>query len=144
MSDAGFHQAPEGISSRAIWVVAGGVVVISTVLVVIAWLLVVPPAASRTASAPSPLERGLIDEAAGGAAIREAGQRQLEQYQWVDRKARIVRIPIDRAIDAVVADPRLIAAPLTGSVGTATVPAVSRVLDRPDGAAAALPAEVQR
>ena len=141
MTDAGFHQAPEGISPRAIWVVAAGVVVLGAALVAIAWLLVVPPpATARPVAAPSSLEHGLIDEAGGGAAIRAAGERALEQYQWVDRKARVVRIPIDRAIDAVVADPQLIAAPRTGAIGAAAAPA----LDRLRGSAAALPVEVQR
>ena len=107
-------QAPEGISTRAIGLVAAGLVAISAGLVAIAWLLVVPPPAARPAAAPSPLERGPIETAASGEQIRAAGAHRLERYEWVDRSAQIVRIPIDRAIDAVVADPRLIATPPPG------------------------------
>jgi hypothetical protein len=107
-------QAPEGIHTRAIGLVAAGLVAISAGLVAIAWLLVVPPPAARPAAAPSPLERGPIETATGGEQIRAADAQRLERYEWVDRSAQIVRIPIDRAIDAVVADPRLIATPSPG------------------------------
>jgi len=140
MTEPGF-QAPEGISPRAIWAVAVGVVVVSAALIAIAWLLVVPPpAAARPVAAPSPLEHGLIDHAEGGAALRAGGERELTQYRWVDRKARVVRIPIDRAIDAVAADPRLIGARSPGVAGAASsaspppLPAPSPVV----------PAEVRR
>lgn len=114
MTEPVFHQDPEGISARAIWLVAAGVVAISAGLVVIAWLLVVPVPAARPAAAPSPLERGPIETAASGEQIRAAGARRLELTEWVDRSAQIVRIPIDRAIDAVIADPRLIGTPPPG------------------------------
>ena len=107
-------QAPEGISTRAIGLVAGALVAVSAGLVAIAWLLVAPPPTARPASVPSPLERDPIETAAGGAQIRAAGTERLDRTEWVDRGAQIVRIPIDRAIDAVVADPRLIAAPPPG------------------------------
>jgi hypothetical protein len=107
-------QDPEGISTRAIGVVAAGVVAISAGLVAIAWLLVAPVPAARPAAAASALERGLIENAAGGEQIRAAGAQRLERTEWVDRGAQIVRIPIDRAIDAVVADPRLIGTPPPG------------------------------
>jgi hypothetical protein len=42
--------------------------------------------------------------------VRAAGEARLERYEWVDRRAGVVRIPIGRAIDAVVADPSLIGA----------------------------------
>lgn len=102
-------QEPEGLPTRVIWLIGAGVVATSAVLVVIAWLLVVSPsAAERLPPAPSPLEHGLFDRAAGGEALRAAGERRLERYEWIDRGARVARIPIERAIDAVVADPRLI------------------------------------
>ncbi|TMQ12574.1 MAG: hypothetical protein E6J90_19370 [Deltaproteobacteria bacterium] len=103
-----FDQEPEGLAARAIWGTAVGVVVISALLIVIAWWLVVPPGRGRAAAAPSPLEHGLIDQATGGADVRAAGEQRLGRYEWVDRAAGTVRIPIDRAIDAVVADPGLI------------------------------------
>ncbi len=33
---------------------------------------------------------------------RERSIRQLEKYQWIDPDARVVRIPIDRAIDLIL------------------------------------------
>jgi hypothetical protein len=129
-------QESEGISARAIWLIAAGVVAVSALLVAIAWLLVVPPAApARAAGARSPLEHGLVDQATGGDDIRAAGERRLERTEWIDRSARVVRIPIDRAIDAVVADPKLIgaAAPgLAGGAGGTTVGAAGGAA--PEGA----------
>jgi hypothetical protein len=123
MTEPTVHQAPEGIAARAIWLVAVGVVVISAALVAVAWLLVVPPpAATRAVSAPSSLEHGLIDQAAGGDEARTAGEQALENYDWIDRHARVVRIPIERAIDAVVLDPRLIGAPSPGLAGAGAPP----------------------
>jgi len=107
-------QAPEGISARAIGAIAAGLVAISAGLVAIAWLLVAPVPAARPATAPSALERDPIETATGGEQIRAAGAQRLERTEWVDRSAQIVRIPIDRAIDAVVADPRLIGTPSPG------------------------------
>ena len=113
-------QDAEGISTRAIWRIAAGVVAVSALLVAIAWLLVVPPAApARAAGARSPLEHDLVDQASGGEDLRAAGEHRLERTEWVDRSTRVVRIPIDRAIDAVVADPKLIGAAAPGLVGSA-------------------------
>lgn len=122
MTEPAVPQQPEGLASGVIWLVGAGVVVITAALVVIAWLLVVPPPQLvRPAVAPSPLERALFDGSPGttgrGAELRAAGARQLERYEWVDRTARVVRIPIERAIDAVAADPRLIGASSHAIVG---------------------------
>jgi hypothetical protein len=120
VAEAGFRQEPEGLPARTIWLVGAGVVAISALLVVIAWLFVVPPPPPAHRAAPSTLEHGLFDHATGGMALRAAGEQRLERYQWIDRRARVVRIPIDRAIDAVLADPRLIGSPsaaIDGKVG---------------------------
>ena len=110
-SIAEFRQQPEGLPARVIWLVGLGIVVISALLVLVAWLLVVPPAPPAHRPTPNVLEHGLFDRAATGAVLRAAGEQRLESYQWIDRRARVIRIPIDRAIDAVVADPRLIGSP---------------------------------
>lgn len=110
-------QEAEGVSTRAIWAIAGGVVAVSALLIAMAWLLVVPPVPAQAAAARSPLERGLVDQASEGGDIRAAGEQRLERTEWVDRGKRVVRIPIDRAIDAVVADPKLIGAAAPGLVG---------------------------
>jgi hypothetical protein len=111
MTQTTFTQEPERLPARTIWLVGASVVALSAVLVGIAWLLVAPPTvAERPTPAPSSLEHELFDRATGGDDLRTAGARRLERYEWIDRGARVVRIPIDRAIDAVVADPSLIGA----------------------------------
>lgn len=53
-----------------------------------------PPAAAT--SIP---EQSLIERTERGAALRDAQREQLEKYEWVDRDAGMVSIPIERAID---------------------------------------------
>jgi hypothetical protein len=102
-------QEPERVRTGVVWLIAAAVIAISAAVIAVAWWLVVPPAMPR-AAAPSTLERGLFDRATGGDDARAAGAARLERYEWVDRNARVVHIPIDRAIDAVVANPNLIRA----------------------------------
>ena len=109
MIEPTLHQEPEGIRPGAIWWVGIGVIVVSALLIVIAWWLVAPQSASERAVA-SPLKHDLIEQTTAGEEVRAAGEQRLERYEWVDRRAGVVRIPIDRAIDAVLADPRLIGA----------------------------------
>lgn len=94
-----------------------GVVVVTTVLVWIAWLFVAaPPATAHPAARPSMLEHALFERAPGGDR-RGSGPPTLEEYRWVDRENHLVQLPIDRAIDAVVADPDLLRqhrAPMAG------------------------------
>ncbi|MEP6940848.1 MAG: hypothetical protein ABI846_13870 [Rudaea sp.] len=105
------EQQPDQVRTRAISLVGVGVVAIIIALVAVAWMLVVSPsAAAHLPEHASPLEHGLYDRATGGDDARATAARRLERYEWIDRGARIVRIPIDRAIDAVVADPALIGA----------------------------------
>lgn len=115
---APLEQQPDHVRTRAVSLVGVGVVVIIVALVAVAWVVVVPPsAATHPPEHGSPLEHELFDHATGGDDVRAAGAQRLERYEWVDRGARIVRIPIDRAIEAVVANPALIGArpsPTTG------------------------------
>ncbi|HSR98810.1 MAG TPA: hypothetical protein VLM79_17255 [Kofleriaceae bacterium] len=104
------QQEAEGIRPRAIWWVGIGILAVGAGLVLIAWWLVAGPTAIVTAAQPSSLKRDLIERATGGADLHTAGAQALERTQWVDRKAGTVRIPIERAIDAVVADPSLLRA----------------------------------
>jgi hypothetical protein len=102
-------QDTESIRTRFVWGVAGATVVLSAIFIVIAWLLVGPgPEPRRPISNPSPLENALFDVANHGQNSLAAGRHELERYDWVDRPMGVVRIPIDQAIDAVVADPSLI------------------------------------
>jgi hypothetical protein len=123
MTEPAWPQEAERIRSGVLSVIAAAVVLLSAGLIAIAWWLVIPPLpAERPVAEPSPLEHGLFDRATGGDDARAAAAHRLDGYSWVDRGAGIVRIPIERAIDAVVADPRLINAPppppvVTGEVG---------------------------
>jgi hypothetical protein len=109
MIDPGLEQEAERAHARLIWLVGLAGLLVTTLLVAIAWLVVVPaPEPARPPTAPSPLERGLLDGATGGADARTARERRLERTEWIDRRAGTVRIPLERAIDAAVADPRLI------------------------------------
>jgi hypothetical protein len=107
-----------------VWLVGLGGAAITAILIAIAWLLVrPPPAAAPPATTASPLERTLFDRATGGSDVRAAGEARLWRYAWVDRQARVVRIPIDRAIDAVVADPGLLGPAPAAVPGAASPPA---------------------
>ena len=110
MREPPLQQEAEGIRSRVIWWTGLGVIVVSALLVMIAWWLVAPPTAINTAAQESPLKRDLFERANAGPDLHAAGAQALERTQWVDRKAGVIRIPIERAIDAVVADPKLIGA----------------------------------
>ena len=111
MTEPTLPREPEGLRSRTIWLVAAATFAIALALTAIAWLLVVVPHGSPAASQPSSLRHDLIDTASDGADARAAAARALDRYDWIDRRAGIVHIPIDQAIDAVVADPALIGGP---------------------------------
>ncbi|MEP6861411.1 MAG: hypothetical protein ABJE66_12360 [Deltaproteobacteria bacterium] len=88
----------------------GTATVVSTLLLTgVAWLLVTVPTGSPAAAQPSSLVHDLVEHATGGADAKAAGNQALERYGWIDRGAGVARIPIEQAIDAVVADPALIA-----------------------------------
>ena len=108
MSEPTLPRDPEGLRARTIWLVAAATVAIALALTAIAWLLVVVPHGSPAASRPSSLRHDLIETARDGADARAAAGQSLERYDWVDRNSGIVHIPIDRAIEAVVANPSLI------------------------------------
>ncbi len=105
------EQEDERIRPRVIALVGLGVVTVTAVLVGVAWLFVVPSPPETQPNHASTLEHGLFDCTDGGADRDAGGVHRLDVYRWVDRPAHLARIPIDRAIDAVVADPRLLDAP---------------------------------
>jgi len=122
MIDPGLQQEAERSNAGVIWPVGFAGVVVTALLVALAWMFVAPPPVARHPPAqPSPLEHGLFDRSSGGDAARTAGAERLERYEWVNRQAGVVRIPIDRAIDAVVADPGMI-----GTESGTTLGAVER------------------
>ena len=110
MSEPTQPRDPEGLRSRTIWLVAAATVAIALVLTAVAWLLVVVPNGSPAASQPSSLRHDLLETARDGVDSHAAAMNGLEQTEWIDRNGGIVHLPIDRAIDAVVADPTLIGA----------------------------------
>jgi hypothetical protein len=57
------------------------------------------------------VEQQLFESATRGARDRAARQKQLGSYGWVDRKAGVVRIPIDRAMELSAQGVRPRAAP---------------------------------
>ena len=44
-------------------------------------------------------EQSLIERTARGIRLREAQRAELDKYEWVDRDAGLVSIPVERAID---------------------------------------------
>lgn len=108
MTQPTLPRDPEGLHTRSIWIVAAATLVVTLALVGVAWLLVRVPTGSPAAARPSSLRHDLVEHATGGADTRAAGRQTLEQYGWIDRGAGVVRIPIERAVDAVVDDPALI------------------------------------
>ncbi|HEX4418059.1 MAG TPA: hypothetical protein VH165_09180 [Kofleriaceae bacterium] len=123
-------QDAERVRTGVVWLVGLAVIAIGAVLVALSWWFVVPAVGAR-AAVPSPLEHGLFDRATGARDARAAGAHRLERYEWIDRRAGVVHIPIDRAIDAVVADPSLIRAPGAAAPVAAgsTAPAAASVGD---------------
>jgi hypothetical protein len=57
------------------------------------------------------VEQQLFESATRGAKDREARKKQLGSYGWVDRKAGVVRIPIERAMELSAQGVRPQAAP---------------------------------
>lgn len=51
------------------------------------------------AAATSMPEQSLVERTERGVALRHAQRAELDRYEWLDRDAGIVRIPVERAID---------------------------------------------
>jgi hypothetical protein len=89
--------------------IAGVAIMLASIFV--AWLLMRARSSEpeqQASAAPPPaalgtVERGLFDETSRGLDERAAHRRELDGLGWVDRDAGIAHIPIDRAIDMVVA-----------------------------------------
>jgi hypothetical protein len=62
-----------------------------------------PPAPSRQAEI-GPVEQTPIRETERGLDLVREQRRSLDRWGWVDRSRGVAQIPIDRAIDLVVAD----------------------------------------
>lgn len=60
----------------------------------------------RQGSAVTDLHTGLFAEPAAGELLKRRQRAELAHYGWVDRERGIVRVPIEVAIDRVVAEGR--------------------------------------
>lgn len=115
MSEFAVLQEPDVVAVPAIRMTAIASVIIGVVAVFFAGVLL-----AATTGALRPDVGGRSGKRTGGAALSEVEQTpvgverrgidlrgtqrgELDTWGWVDRKARIAKIPIDRAIDVVVA-----------------------------------------
>lgn len=103
-----FHDAPEGAGpgyeirdTNARAVVRFGIGMVIAVIVVEVILLGVYKVLERKPG-PEPAKRAPVDLYEQLAGLRQSEEETLTSYGWVDRKAGVVRIPIDRALDLVV------------------------------------------
>jgi hypothetical protein len=101
------HQTPEGAGPgyetrdtdpRA--VIGFGVGMVVAIIVVQLVLLAVYKVLEREPG-PEPAKRAPIDLYEQLAGLRKSEDETLTSYGWVDRKAGVVRIPIERALDLV-------------------------------------------
>lgn len=104
----GGHEASEirarpvllSILGLAVVCLLSGIVVLALFRYIDARLVESEPAASPLATAPGqlpPQPQLQIDEAGDLAKYRAAEEQQLTTYGWVDEKAGVVHIPIERA-----------------------------------------------
>jgi hypothetical protein len=54
---------------------------------------------SAAAGRPSPLEQGLLERVERGIQLQTEQKKRLAAYGWVDRRAGIANIPIERAME---------------------------------------------
>lgn len=99
--------APDRLHARTIsWLVVAAVSVI-LLSVGIVFLIGIPPtrvATSLKGVAPREIgmiEQTLIETDRTGQVLTAAARERLSRYEWVDRDAGTVRIPVDRAFDLV-------------------------------------------
>ena len=113
MSDHDFpvEQQPDVVSGRIVTRVLFAAIVIAVISVVIEGVMLkeqrgtIGARDSSPAVAPTQIQaihQTPIERERHGLELREAQQKTLEKYGWVDRERGLARIPIDRAIDLVV------------------------------------------
>lgn len=86
----------------------GLVLMIALLLPLLAWMFwrleahaqrADPPPNPLASDQPPPAPRLQVDPAADLARLRRAEQHTLSSYGWIDQEQRVVRIPVDRAIE---------------------------------------------
>jgi hypothetical protein len=100
------HERTDVRLRPILWFGLGLTVATAAIYVVLAWMLVgfsksapevqPPPVGHRRAPPGPSLQLSPAEELK---ALRENERTLLNEYGWVDRKAGVVRIPIDRAIE---------------------------------------------
>lgn len=111
-SELAVRQAPDELPRRKIAVVTLASLVVTSAALVVAWWLLAAwaPTPSRTRPRVAPqtiggLEQSLILHTERGIALRRQQAATLERSEWIDRDAGLARIPIETAIDILVASP---------------------------------------
>jgi hypothetical protein len=107
------RQEPDDVATGSVIRIAVASVVIGAIGVLFAGVILVarigalqPSFAGPSGPLPAPSEISHIEQtpiftARAGIDQRDAQRRELDRWGWVDRKAGIARIPIDRAMDIV-------------------------------------------
>jgi hypothetical protein len=104
-------QEPDELPGRKLLVITVSSFVAMTVALVVSWALLDrwgAPARGGAHPAPSTiggLEQTLIVDSKRGLDLRREQKASLERWGWVDRDAGVARIPIERAIELVLARP---------------------------------------
>src|SRR5688500_18729303 len=114
MSGFEVRSEEDALPAGRLLLIFGGIIVIAVVWVVVAWFLLdhsenahrpgrgFPERELAARDVVSGIEQTLIETRDHGVELAREKQRQLEGYQWVDREQRIVRIPIEKAMEIVV------------------------------------------
>lgn len=110
------------IPARRLALVALSVIVFGALLVGVAALLLagarrdlgIPPSATEPTAAPERLSGMIQSPLPGGVglALRQEGERALGHFAWVDHDAGLVRLPIDIAIERLLAGATPIGVPI--------------------------------
>lgn len=130
--DADFEvrQEDDRVSSRTIVAVFGAAIVVTLLSIGVQWLMLRSrrseldrprPAAARVAPRQiAAIHQTLIEKDRHGLELRDEQRAALEGWSWVDRDRGVARIPIERAMDMLVAEPWLTHATASPSASTST------------------------
>lgn len=114
-AEGSVHQAEDRINFPKIITIGAVSVIVFALGIVWAWAILrtrpqrVGPGSTEGAEAIGKAEIGIVDHIPFDVDRRRAtwqadAERRLATYGWVDRRAGVVHIPIDRAIDRVLAE----------------------------------------
>ena len=99
-------REPADLDTRRVLVGAISILAMVVIAMAVAWIFIVHlsqpgrvATRNQRARFPQPAEQPVPLEDL--AQYRKEQQARLTQYRWIDRKAGVVQIPVDRAIDAL-------------------------------------------